>query len=181
MGINTKELSPKKEIFVTDALMITALWIFFIILIIVGFLGVLLPGLPGLFLFFLGSALIYWFNPGVLSGWTVFLMFVGFLATFPLDILGTLIGAKWGNATKWGLFGAAVGGFIGLFFGLPGLIIGPVGGAFIAELIIKKRSVKDSASAGAGAGMGLLISTAGKALLALLLIFALVIDIFFIP
>jgi len=169
-----------KEIFARGSGMITILWIIFVLCIIIGFFGVLLPGLPGLFLFFLGSALIYWFNPGVLSGWTVFLMFAGFLATFPIDILGTLIGAKWGNATKWGLFGASIGGFIGLFFGFPGIIIGPILGAFIGELIFKKRSLKDSAAASAGAGMGLFISTAGKALLALLLIFALVIDIFFI-
>lgn len=160
--------------------MITILWITFVILIVVGFLGVLLPGLPGLFLFFIGSALIYWLNPGVLSGWTVFLMFAGFLATFPIDILGTLVGAKWGNATKWGLLGATIGALVGLFFGLPGIIVGPILGAFVAELILKKRSLKESATAGAGAGMGLLISTAGKALLALLLIFVFVLDIFFI-
>ena len=109
-----------------------------------------------------------------------FLMFAGFLATFPIDILGTLVGAKWGNATKWGLLGASIGALVGLFFGLPGIIVGPIVGAFVAELIFKKRTLKESATAGAGAGMGLLISTAGKALLALLLIFVLVIDIFFI-
>lgn len=161
--------------------MIIILWTVFVLLIVTGFLGTLLPGIPGLLLFFIASLSMYLLNPGVLSGWTVALMFVGFLATFPIDILGTLIGAKWGSATKWGLFGASLGGFIGLFFGFPGLIAGPILGAFIAEILFKKRSMKDAATAGAGAGMGLMISTAGKALLALLLIFALVIDIFFIP
>lgn len=156
------------------------LWTVFIILIFIGFLGTLIPGLPGILLFFLASFIIYWFMPGVLSGWTVFLMFVGFLASFPIDILGTLIGAKWGNATKWGLIGASIGGFVGLFFGLPGLILGPILGAFIGEYILKRRSMNDSINASAGAGMGILVSTAGKALLALLLIFALVLDIFFI-
>ncbi len=156
------------------------LWTIFVILIIVGFLGTLIPGLPGLFLYFISAGMIYWFMPGVLSGWTVLLMFTGFIATFPIDILGTIIGAKWGNATKWGLFGASVGGFIGLFFGLPGIIVGPIAGAIIGELIFKRRSINEAVNAGAGAGMGILVSTAGKAFLALLLIFALVIDIFFI-
>lgn len=179
MDLILKNPRLRKKYLLELTAMITFLWIIFVILIVVGFVGVLLPGLPGLFLFFIASALIYWFNPGVLSGWTVFLMFIGFLATFPIDILGTLVGAKWGKATKWGLLGATIGGVLGLFFGLPGIIIGPILGAFIAELIFKKRSLKESATAGAGAGMGLFISTAGKALLALLLIFVLVIDIFF--
>jgi uncharacterized protein YqgC (DUF456 family) len=161
--------------------MVTIIWIIFILLILLGFTGALVPGLPGLLLFFLASSMIYWLIPGVLSGWTVVLMFAGFIASFPIDILGTLIGAKWGRATKWGLFGASIGGFIGLFFGIPGIIVGPILGAFIGELLFKQRTLKEAANASAGAGMGLFISTAGKTLLAFLLIAALVIDIFFIP
>ena len=160
--------------------MVTIIWLLFILMILIGTIGTLLPGLPGLLLFFLGSLLVFFAVPGVLSGWTVFLMFVGFLATFPIDILGTLIGAKWGRATKWGLFGASIGGFIGLFFGFVGIVIGPILGAFIGEYMFKRRTLKEAANASAGAGMGLFISTAGKMLLALLLIAALVIDIFFL-
>jgi uncharacterized protein YqgC (DUF456 family) len=160
--------------------MVTLIWIIFIAMILLGFAGTLLPGLPGILLFFLASLAVYAFIPGVLSGWTVFLMFVGFLATFPIDILGTLIGAKWGRATKWGLFGASLGGFIGLFFGFPGLVAGPILGAFIGEYLFRRRNLRESAYASAGAGMGLFISTAGKMLLAFLLIAALVVDIFFI-
>lgn len=160
--------------------MVTFVWIIFIFLILLGFAGTLLPGLPGLFMFFLASCIVYWLVPGVLSAWTVLLMFVGFLATFPIDILGTLIGAKWGRATKWGLFGASLGGFIGLFFGFPGLIVGPITGAFVGEYIFRRRTLKEAVNASAGAGMGLFISTAGKMLLAFFLIAALVIDIFFI-
>lgn len=160
--------------------MVTLTWIIFILFIIIGFLGTLLPGLPGLLMFFLGSLLVYFMVPGVISGWTVMLMFVGFLLSFPIDILGTLIGAKWGRATKWGLFGASVGGFVGLFFGFPGIVVGPILGAFIGEYIFKRRTLKESAHASAGAGMGLFISTAGKTLLAFFLIAALVIDIFFV-
>ncbi|MEY4617319.1 MAG: hypothetical protein RJB66_2279 [Pseudomonadota bacterium] len=160
--------------------MVTIVWILFIFMVLMGFAGILLPGLPGLLMFFLASLMVYIFVPGVLSAWTVFLMLVGFLASFPIDILGTLIGAKWGRATKWGLFGASVGGFTGLFFGFPGLIIGPIVGAFTGEYLFKRRSLKESVNAGAGAGMGLFISTAGKMLLAFFLIAALVIDIFFV-
>lgn len=160
--------------------MVTLVWIIFVIFILLGFTGTLIPGLPGIFMFFLASSLVYWLVPGVLSGWTVLLMFVGFLATFPIDILGTLIGAKWGRATKWGLFGASVGGFLGLFFGFPGLVVGPIVGAFIGELLFRRRTLRDAVTASAGAGMGLFISTAGKMLLAFLLIAALVIDIFFV-
>jgi uncharacterized protein YqgC (DUF456 family) len=156
------------------------IWGIFLILIFIGFAGILLPGIPGLFLFFLASVMIYYAIPGILSSWTILIMLLGFLLTFPLDLLGTIIGAKWGRATKWGLIGATLGGFIGMFFGIPGLVIGPLLGAFFAELLLKKRSVNESMQAGIGAGMGLAVSTAAKALLALLLVIAFVLDIFFI-
>lgn len=160
--------------------MIVFIWILFTLMILIGFAGVLLPALPGLLMFFLASLMVYAFIPGVLSGWTVLLMFLGFLASFPVEIFGTMFGAKWGGATKWGILGATIGGTMGIFLGLPGIIIGPILGAFIGEYFVQRRSLRDSASAGAGAGMGLFISTAGKALLAFSLIAALIMDIFFI-
>lgn len=160
--------------------MVTFIWFLFTLMILVGFAGVLLPALPGLLMFFLASVMVYSFIPGVLSGWTVLLMFLGFLASFPLEIFGTMLGAKWGGATKWGILGATLGGVFGLFMGLAGIILGPILGAFIGEYIFQKRSLRDSATASTGAGIGLFISTASKTLLAFLLIAALVLDIFFI-
>lgn len=160
--------------------MTTLYWILFVILVIIGFLGTVLPALPGLLFYFFAALLIYWGVPGVLSGWTVLVMFLGFLITFPIDLLGTVIGAKWGRATRWGLMGAGVGGFFGIFFGLPGLILGPIAGAFIAEIILQKRPLTEAAQAGAGAGAGFFLSIAAKVGLAIALIIVFVFDIFFL-
>ncbi len=43
-----------------------------------------------------------------------------------LDIVsGAVNGAKWFGATRWGAVGGILGAIVGLFFGIPGLFLGP--------------------------------------------------------
>ena len=48
-----------------------------------------------------------------------------------LDFLASVVGAKKLGATWRGMLGAVVGATVGLFFSLPGLILGPLLGAFL--------------------------------------------------
>jgi uncharacterized protein YqgC (DUF456 family) len=50
---------------------------------------------------------------------------------------------------------------VGIFFGLPGIILGPFLGAVIGELTAR-RELHVAARAGVGAFVGLLLATAGK-------------------
>ena len=46
------------------------------------------------------------------------------------------------GSTKWGMIGAVVGGTVGIFFSLPGLILGPLIGVFAFEMIFGRKELK---------------------------------------
>ena len=50
---------------------------------------------------------------------------------------------------------------MGLFFGLPGVVIGPFVGAFVGEFT-KRRVLHDATRAGLGTWLGIVIGTAVK-------------------
>ncbi|TES93536.1 MAG: DUF456 domain-containing protein [Candidatus Cloacimonadota bacterium] len=126
-----------------------------IFLIVSGFIGIIIPGLPAAPLILLGS-IIYGFGFGFERiGLTIYIILC-ILATISLviDYLGSIIGAKKLGASKFGIIGAILGLFIGFFIGnIWGLLIGPFVGAFLGELITKKRP-KESLKAGLGAALG---------------------------
>jgi uncharacterized protein YqgC (DUF456 family) len=57
--------------------------------------------------------------------------------------------------------GAAAGTVVGIFFGIPGLIIGPFAGAVIGELSIG-RDLQQAGKAGLGTVLGLALGAAAK-------------------
>ena len=78
-----------------------------------------------------------------------------------MDYLASIYGAKKFGATKNGMVGAIVGGIVGLFFNLPGILLGPFIGATLFEMI-GGRKFKPSAKAGLGATLGLFAGAVGK-------------------
>jgi uncharacterized protein YqgC (DUF456 family) len=78
-----------------------------------------------------------------------------------MDYLATIYGAKRFGATKKGMAGAIIGGLIGLFFNLPGIILGPFIGASLFELL-GGRKWRESMFAGLGATLGLFAGALGK-------------------
>ncbi|HEY2952838.1 MAG TPA: DUF456 domain-containing protein [Verrucomicrobiae bacterium] len=128
----------------------------------VGLAGAILPGVPSTPLVLIAAIAhkLYFGTTG--AGWIVMTMLVG-LTTFALlmDYLATIYGAKKLGATWRGAVGAIVGGLIGLFFHLPGLLLGPFVGAFVFEKV-SGRTWKDSGRAGVGATIGLLAGALGK-------------------
>ncbi|HEY9173785.1 MAG TPA: DUF456 domain-containing protein, partial [Verrucomicrobiae bacterium] len=86
-----------------------------------------------------------------------------------LDFAATALGAKKFGATWRGAAGAVVGGLIGLFFALPGIILGPFLGATLFEMLGDKE-FKHAPRAGAGATLGLLLGVIGKFSLCVIMI-----------
>ena len=133
-----------------------------LLVMLLGLLGSILPGLPGTPLVFLAAVghRIYFGEAsasnlvlGVLAG----LMVISLV----FDILAAALGAKKFGATWRGAVGAVVGGLIGLFFAIPGIIIGPFLGAILFELLGDKE-FKEAARSGLGATIGLLLGVLGK-------------------
>jgi len=137
------------------------------IFILAGLAGTVLPALPGLPLVFAGMLLAAWTDHFTrISGWTVGLLALLTLVSVAVDVAATAMGAKRVGAGKLAMFGAALGTLLGgIFFNIPGLIIGPFLGAMAAELI-PGRKLAHASKIGFGTWIGLAVGTALKLALA---------------
>jgi uncharacterized protein len=128
----------------------------------IGILGSVLPGIPSTPLVLLAAIghRIY-FGEHSTGPIVLGLLVIFTVLSLIMDYLTSVYGAKKLGATWRGAFGAVLGGLIGLFFSLPGVIIGPFIGALVFELI-GGRNFKESSRAGLGATIGLLVGTIGK-------------------
>lgn len=135
-----------------------------------GLLGSVLPGLPGTPLVLI-AAIVHRLCFGATGASTTVLVVLTGLTLLSLlfDFLASVLGAKKFGATWRGATGAVVGGVIGLFFSLPGIIIGPFVGATLFEML-GGREFKKAAQAGAGAMLGLLLGAIGKLALCVIMI-----------
>jgi uncharacterized protein YqgC (DUF456 family) len=146
------------------------LWIVAAILVIVGVAGALLPLLPGVPLVFLGLLLGAWIDGFEKVGlWP--LQLCGALAAIALavDFIASVEGARRFGAGRLAVIGAGAGLAVGLFFGLPGMIVGPFAGAALGQ-IAAGGTVKAAGRAGVGTLAGLVLGTAAKFALAVAMV-----------
>jgi uncharacterized protein YqgC (DUF456 family) len=133
-----------------------------LLIMAVGCLGSVLPALPSTPLVLIAAIAHKIYFKSASAGWFVLtLMLLITALALVMDYLATLYGAKRFGATKKGMFGAIVGGIVGLFFNLPGIILGPFIGATLFELM-GGREWKPAAKAGVGATLGLFAGAVGK-------------------
>lgn len=148
-------------------------------LVVIGVVGTVLPLIPGTPLIVAGAVIHKLAFPGVLNWWLIAVLAVLAVLAQLLEHLGCLVGAKWGGAGVWGLVGAGAGVLVGLFFGLPGLLAGPVAGALLAEVLFAKKSWREAAQASLGAGLGFLGGSVAELGIALVMALLVVLDLFF--
>lgn len=137
-------------------------WSSAIVCIVVGFVGTIVPILPGTMMIFAGISLVAWWTDFVIIGVPV-LVVTGVLVFLSLvvDFLSSVLGAKRVGASSLALWGATLGSFIGMFFMIPGIILGPFLGAFIGEYIAQSNA-SQATRAGLGTWLGLLVGTVLK-------------------
>jgi len=133
-----------------------------LVLMLIGFIGVIVPILPGTTLILAAALLHKWIQPNDLT-W----MAVGFIALFWVlsivaDIGGVLLGTRWFGGGKWGMAGASGGAFVGMFFSIPALILGTIFGAIAAEKLGARKTNQAALKAGLGAAVGFVISTVAR-------------------
>lgn len=141
-----------------------------LVTILVGLAGLLLPAIPGAPLVFLGIVLVAWADGFTKIGWPV-LVGLGVLAALALavDYAAGVLGAKSLGATHWGVLGAVLGMLVGIFFGIPGLILGPAIGAIAFEYW-KDPDFKKASKAGMGVALGFAIGIAAKCAIAFVML-----------
>jgi uncharacterized protein YqgC (DUF456 family) len=146
------------------------LWTVAVILVIAGIVGIVLPALPGTILIFAGLLVAAWADDFMRVGplMLALIAIIG-IATYGVDFVATALGAKHLGASKRAMAGAALGTVLGLFLGLPGIIIGPFLGAIAGELTVH-RDWKRVGKAGLAAWIGFIAGTAVKVALAFLMI-----------
>lgn len=138
------------------------LYVLAAVLVLVGIAGTILPALPGVPLVFVGMLVAAWAGDFALIGWpTLTLLGVLCVLSIIVDFVAGVLGAKRVGASGWALFGAGLGTFVGLFFGIPGLLFGPFVGAVAGELIAG-GTLRRSAIVGVGAWLGFVFGTLTK-------------------
>jgi uncharacterized protein YqgC (DUF456 family) len=146
------------------------LWILSTILVIAGVVGLVIPALPGAPIIFAGLLLAAWVEHFEFVGWgTLAILAVLAVLTYAVDFVAGAFGAKKFGASNRSVVGAALGGLVGLFFGLPGVVIGPFAGAVLGELS-HRRTLSEAGKAGVGATVGLALGVAAKLALAFTMI-----------
>jgi uncharacterized protein YqgC (DUF456 family) len=109
-------------------------------LILLGTIGSILPFLPGLPLALGGLILFAWYTKA-LSVWPVVVFAILTLLTIVIDLVAPAMAAKGRKASRQGVVGALLGGFIGIFLMGPlGIILGPFIGAFVGEIMADKNA-----------------------------------------
>lgn len=150
--------------------MLVLLWIAAALLVVAGIAGTIVPGLPGAPLVLAGLVLAAWIDGFAHVGWPTWLV-LGLLvaASVAVDFGASALGAQRFGASPRALAGAALGAVVGLFFGLPGLLLGPFAGAVVGEYSAR-RDLLQAGRAGVGTFVGLVLGAAARAALALAMV-----------
>jgi uncharacterized protein YqgC (DUF456 family) len=139
-------------------------------LIAAGLVAAIVPSLPGIPLIFGGIWLIAGVDGYHHIGlwWLLGIAGVGAVG-LTLDLLAGALGARRVGASKQAVCGALVGTVMGLFLGIPGLLLGPFFGAVMGELAAG-NSVLRSTHVGVGAWLGLIFGTIIKLVSSLMMV-----------
>ncbi|MGQ0622821.1 MAG: DUF456 domain-containing protein [Panacagrimonas sp.] len=144
-------------------------WLLALALVGIGLAGAILPALPGLPCVFGGLWLAAWIDGYTrVGGWTLGVLAVLLAVGLALEFIASSLGAKRVGASPQAVAGATLGTLVGMFFGLPGLIIGPFAGAVLGE-IKAQRSMGQAAASGIGAWIGLLLGIVAKLVIAVVM------------
>jgi len=140
------------------------------ILMIAGFLGCILPILPGVPLSYIGLLFLHFtqkvqFSTEFLIFWAIIVVLIS-IADYVIPIWGT---KKFGGSKK-GVWGSTIGLIFGFFLGPFGIIFGPFFGALVGELLDNKTQ-KDAIRAAFGSFVGFIIGTVSKLIIAGFLIY----------
>ena len=140
---------------------------------LIGIIGCIVPGLPGTPISYIGL----WIAQAtdtVDFSWQFMLIWGIVVIVITLrDYVVPAWGTKRYGGSKWGVWGSTIGVFVGLFFGAAGVILGPLVGAILGELVSGKQ-LNDALKAGWGSFIGILFSTVLKLIACGLMLTALI-------
>src|SRR5215210_506876 len=138
-------------------------WFAAIVVMAIGLIGTVLPVLPGTTII-LAVAVVHRLMLGAEKGmawWGIAGLVLLTLVSYGLDFASSYFGAKYFGASRWGVAGAVIGGIVGIFTGFVTLLVLPIAGAILGELIGGQRLIR-AGKAGWGTLLGTLVGMIGK-------------------
>lgn len=151
----------------------TVPFLVFLVLWIAGVICTFFPVVPATWIIFAGAL-----GATLLDGYQAaqdlpILVAFGVLAVVAMlvDNLAASWGARKFGGSKQAMWGALIGGIVGLFIPLPpfNLLIGPMAGALVAELLFARKTWNEALSSAWGTLVGLLSGMAAKLVLHVLM------------
>jgi len=153
-----------------------------IIMMLVGLVGAIIPGIAGPPFSYLGLLLVSFIDDVEHSVWFLVIMGIIGAIVFLLDYFVPIWGTKKFGGTKKGMWGSTLGLLAGLIlttffsFAFIAILAGPFFGAYIGERIAKTPN-KQAWRAAFGSFIGFLAGTAMKLIYAIVCIFFIVRDL----
>jgi len=145
-------------------------WILAALIVVGGLVGTVVPALPGIPMMFAGLLLAAWITGFEPVGWgTLSVLAVLTVLSLIIDFMAAAYGAKGQGASPRAFWGATLGALVGMFFGLPGIVLGPFIGAVAAELA-SGTGARQAGRSGYGVWIGLVLGTAAKLAIAFLML-----------
>ena len=129
---------------------------------VIGLLGVIVPVLPGTILSFAGLLCAYFIDGSTIRETQLVIWGVVSVVAIVLDYVLPGYFSKLFGGTKAGITGATVGTFVGLIFGVPGIILGPFFGAVLGEMLGSKVEFMQALKVGLGSMLSFLVGTGIK-------------------
>jgi len=138
------------------------LWIIIAgVFMFIGFVGCIVPILPGPPIAYIGLLLMQLTDPRPFEMDFMVMMAFIVIGVTVIDNVIPVYGTKKMGGSKKGVWGATIGLVIGLFFAPIGLIVGPFAGAFVGEMIGGKDT-RTALKSGLGSLVGFLMGTGLK-------------------
>ncbi len=149
-----------------------------IALLIIGFIGCIVPVIPGPPLGWAALLCAYFCNWNTIALWLLIVCAVAALAVTILDNIMPAVFTKKSGGSKAGSRGCMIGLIIGMFTGPWGVIIGPFVGALIGETIHDSSDSKKIFKAAFGAFKGFLSGVGMKMIVVFAFIWIYIISFF---
>lgn len=134
-----------------------------IVLVLIGLVGSIIPGLPGSPLYLVALLLARYFADASVttSELWVYIALVAF--TFVADFFVPILTTKWFGGTKAGMWGSIIGLIGGFFIPIPtfglGVIIYPFVGAVLGEMMVHDKEFGAALKSGVGNLIGFILTT----------------------
>lgn len=120
-------------------ILIIVLILLAIIIALVGIIGAIVPAIPGPPLSFASLLMAYFTTTGQISTSLLIWMLAITIVVTALDYIAPIWLTKLGGGSKQAMWGSTLGVIVGLFFMPLGLILGPLAGAFIGEMMHEEK------------------------------------------